>query len=238
VLAIRFLFVYEKMNLAEHYHKLYTESIAKIAAGNYETDHLIDSDIDQRFGITLVIRPDAATKGKIQQFLTEAKAIEPDQYYYQNTDIHITLMSIISCYEGFDLTDINVEDYIQLIQQVLAGHKRFKIQFKGLTASPSCILIQGFLTDTLNEIRDDLRAGFKNSDLQQSIDKRYAIQTAHATVIRFRSELIHINALLSLIEKYRDFDFGTFEVKQVELVYNDWYQRERFVKKLHQFSLS
>jgi 2'-5' RNA ligase len=226
------------MNLAEHYHKLYTESIAKISAGNYETDHLIDSDTDQRFGITLVIRPDTETKGKIQQFLTEAKAIEPDQYYYQNADIHITLMSIISCYEGFDLKDINVEDYIQLIQRVLARHKCFKIQFKGLTASASCILIQGFLTGTLNEIRDDLRAGFKNSDLQQRIDKRYAIQTAHATVIRFRSELIHVGALLSLIEKYRDFDFGTFEVKQVELVYNDWYQRERFVKKLHQFSLS
>jgi len=226
------------MNLAEHYHKLYTESIAKIAAGNYETDHLIDSDTDQRFGITLVIRPDATTKYKIQQFLTEAKAIEPDQYYYQNADIHITLMSIISCYDGFDLKDINVQDYIQLIQQVLGKHKSFKIQFKGLTASPSCILIQGFLTDTLNEIRDDLRATFKNSELQQSIDKRYAIQTAHATVIRFRSELENKNALVQLIEKYRDIDFGTFQVKQIELVYNDWYQREKYVKKLHQFSLS
>ncbi|MDQ0640632.1 2'-5' RNA ligase [Pedobacter sp. W3I1] len=225
------------MNLAEHYHKLYTESIAKILAGNYEIDHLIDSDTDQRFGITLIIRPNAATNSKIQQFLTEAKAIEPDQYYYQNPDIHITLMSIISCYEGFDLKDIEVEDYIQLIQQILSRHKRFKIQFKGLTASPSCILIQGFLTDTLNEIRDDLRAGFKNSDLQQSIDKRYAIQTAHATVIRFRSELKHKDSFLSLIEKYRDFDFGTFEVKQIELVYNDWYQRERFVKKLQVFEL-
>ncbi|TCD29215.1 mutarotase [Pedobacter psychrodurus] len=225
------------MNLAKHYHKLYTDAVAKISAGRYETDHLIDSDTDQRFGITLVIRPDAATKDKIQQFLAEAKAIEPDQYYYQNADIHITLMSIISCYEGFDLKDIHVEDYIQLIQQVLARHKCFKIQFKGLTASPSCILIQGFLTDTLNEIRDDLRAGFKNSDLQQSIDKRYTIQTAHATVIRFRSELKHKDTLLNLIEKYRDFDFGTFEVKQVELVYNDWYQRERFVKKLQVFKL-
>ncbi len=225
------------MNLTEHYHKLYTESISKISAGNYETDHLIDSDTDQRFGLTLVIRPDAATNTNIQQFLAEAKAIEPDQYYYQNSDIHITLMSIISCYEGFDLKDIEVEDYIQLIQKVLARHKSFKIQFKGLTASPSCILIQGFLTDTLNEIRDDLRAGFKNSGLQQSIDKRYAIQTAHATVIRFRSELKHIDTLLNLIEKYRDFDFGTFEVKQIELVYNDWYQRERFVKKLQVFEL-
>jgi len=226
------------MNLAEHYNKLYRDSIAKIANGNYEIDRLIDSDADNRFGITLVIRPDAATNHKIQHFLAEAKAYEPDQYYYQNADIHITLMSIISCYDGFDLKDINVQDYIDIIKKVLIRHKPFKIQFKGLTASPSCILVQGFLTDILNEIRYDLRADFKNSDLQQSIDKRYAIQTAHATVIRFRSELIHTNALLSLIEKYRDFDFGTFEVKEIELVYNDWYQRERFVKNLHQFSLS
>jgi 2'-5' RNA ligase len=225
------------MDLAEHYNKLYRDSIAKIANGNYEIDRLIDSDADNRFGVTLVIRPDAATNHNIQQFLTEAKLIEPDQYYYQNADIHITLMSIISCYNGFDLENINVQDYIKLIQQVLAKHKSFKIQFKGLTASPSCILIQGFLTNTLNEIRDELRKTFKNSDLQQSIDKRYTIQTAHSTVIRFRSELKNQTALINLIEKYREFDFGTFEIKQIELVYNDWYQREKFVKKLHTFSL-
>lgn len=225
------------MHLAEHYNKLYNDSVAKIANGNYEIDRLIDSDADNRFGVTLVIRPDAATNHNIQQFLAKAKAIEPDQYYYQNADIHITLMSIISCYDGFDIEDINAQDYIKLIQQVLAKHKSFKIQFKGLTASPSCILIQGFLTNTLNEIRDELRKTFKNSDLQQSIDKRYNIQTAHATVIRFKSELTDQTALINLIEKYREFDFGTFSVKQIELVYNDWYQREKFVKKLHTFSL-
>ncbi|QDW23804.1 mutarotase [Pedobacter sp. KBS0701] len=226
------------MNLAEHYNKLYRDSIAKIANGNYEIDRLIDSDADNRFGITLVIRPDAATNHNIQEFLADVKTIEPDQYYYQNADIHITLMSVISCYDGFDLKDFNVQDYINFIKKVLVRHKSFKIQFKGITASPSCILIQGFLTDTLNEIRDDLRKTFKNSDLQQSIDERYIIQTAHSTVIRFRSELKNQAAFIDLIEKYRDFDFGTFEVKQLELVYNDWYQRERFVKKLHTFSLA
>ncbi|TCD11115.1 mutarotase [Pedobacter frigidisoli] len=225
------------MNLADHYNKLYTESIAKIDSGNYEIDHLIDSDDDYRFGITLVIRPDETTKANIQHFLSEVKAIEPGQYYYENSDLHITVMSIISCYVGFKLEDINVEDYVDLINQVLENHKNFKIQFKGLTASPSCILIQGFLTDTLNEIRDDLRTGFKNSDLQQSIDKRYAIQTAHSTIVRFRSELTYKTELLALMEKYRDYDFGTFEVSKIELVYNDWYQRERFVKKLHEFDL-
>ncbi|RDC55493.1 mutarotase [Pedobacter chinensis] len=224
------------MNLAEHYNKLYTESITKISTGNYEIDHLIDDQTDKRFGITLLIRPDESTKANIQQFLDKARAIDPNQYFYKNSDLHITVMSVISCYDGFDLADINTEEYIQLIDKVLAKHSTFKIQFRGLTASPSCILIQGFLTEALNEIRNDLRFTFKNSDLQQSIDKRYAIQTAHSTIIRFRTELQNKNALLELIEKYRDFDFGTFEVNKIELVYNDWYQREQFVKKLHEFS--
>lgn len=226
------------MNLAEHYNKLYKDAITKIALGEYVTDPLINDETDRRFGITLVIRPDLATKTQIQQFLAEVKAIEPDQYYYQNADIHITLMSIISCYEGFDLKNIQVQDYVSLIREVLNRHQGFKIQFRGLTASPSCILIQGFLTDTLNEIRDDLRKTFKNSGLKQSIDKRYAIQTAHATVVRFNNPLQNPGALVSLMEKYRNFDFGTFDIKQVELVYNDWYQREKFVKKLHTFSLA
>ncbi|RQO71279.1 mutarotase [Pedobacter sp. KBW01] len=225
------------MNLSEHYNKLYRDAVTKIAVGKYEIDPLIDDETDKRLGITLVIRPDLATNTQIQEFLAEVKAIEPDQYFYHNSDIHITLMSIISCYVGFDLNDIDVQDYVSLVHEVLARHKGFKIQFKGLTASPSCILIQGFLTETLNQIRDDLRVAFKNSDLQQSIDKRYAIQTAHATIVRFRKPLQNPVALVNLLEKYRDFDFGTFEVKQIELVYNDWYQRERFVKKLHVFPI-
>ena len=225
------------MDLATHYNKLYKESVERISSGNYEVDRLIDDKTDNRFGITLVIRPSLAINTNIQKFLAEAKVVEPDQYYYQNADIHITLMSIISCYDGFKLKDIEVQDYIELIKPVLSRHKSFKIQFKGLTASPSCILIQGFLTDALNAIRNDLRAAFKNAHLQQSIDKRYAIQTAHSTVIRFKSELKNRTAFIKCIEKYRDYDFGTFEIKQVELVYNDWYQRERFVKKLHVFEL-
>ncbi|MFD2288484.1 mutarotase [Pedobacter petrophilus] len=225
------------MNLSAHYNKLYYESAAKIANGDYEIDELIDAQDDYRFGITLVIRPDESTKANIQRFLTEVKAIDPHQYYYQDADLHITVMSIISCYTGFNLRQINVPDYVKLIEQILIKHRNFKIQFKGLTASPSCILLQGFLTDTLNEIRDDLRIGFKGTNLQQSIDKRYTIQTAHSTIIRFRRALQNKNGLLKLVEKYRNFDFGTFEVQQLELVYNDWYQREKFVNKLHEFHL-
>ena len=225
------------MDLPAHYNKLYHESKAKSAGGNYEIDELIDSKDDCRLGITLVIRPNESTQANIQHFLNEVKAIDPNQYYYQNSDLHITVMSIISCYVGFELEQINIQDYVKLIEEILLKHRSFKIQFKGLTASPSCILLQGFLTDTLNEIRDDLRIGFKSTDLQQSIDKRYAIQTAHSTIIRFKQALKNKDQLLEIVEKYRDFDFGTFDVQEMELVYNDWYQRKKFVKKLHEFRL-
>ncbi|SER54872.1 2'-5' RNA ligase family protein [Pedobacter rhizosphaerae] len=226
------------MNLTEHYDKLYADSVAKIASENYETDQLIDSKSDNRFGITLVIRPDEHTKNNIQTFLTELKNIDPNQYFYTNEDIHITLMSIISCYDGFNVNDILIDDYIKLIKVAIGKQEAFKIQFKGITASPSCILIQGFLTETLNEIRDKLRFTFKNATLQQSIDTRYTIQTAHSTVVRFRKALQNIPHFLQVLEKYRDFDFGTFEVKKIELVHNDWYQRAEFVRKLYDFELS
>lgn len=225
------------MSLADHYNNLYTASVAKIAAGDYEIDSMIENKTDNRFGITLVIRPDQKTKNNIQSFLTAVKQIEPDQYYYQNSDLHITVMSIISCYDGFSLGNIDVEAYTTLIRKILSPHKKFNIHFKGLTASPSCILTQGFAGDFLNSIRNDIRSGFKHSDLQQSLDKRYAIQTAHSTIMRFKAPLKSPDKLLQLIAQYRDFDFGTFEVNAIELVYNDWYQREQFVKKLFEFEL-
>ncbi len=226
------------MNLKEHYRKLYSESIDKISSDKYEIDNLIDSTLDQRFGITLLIRPSDQVKNNIQELLNKLKIVEPKQYYYPNSDIHITTMSIISCYEGFDIEKIEISKYIEIIKKCLPFNQNLKIQFKGLTASNSCVMLQGFMNnDFLNEVRNKLRIEFKNSTLEQSLDKRYPIQTAHSTIVRFRKQFENKGKFLKIIENYSDYDFGSFDVKTMELVYNDWYQREKFVKKLYEFEL-
>lgn len=226
------------MNLKEHYNSLYQNAIEKIKSDNYAVDPLIDSTKDNRFGITLLIRPPDKVKNEIQKFLNELKALEANQYYYANTDIHITILSIISCYNGFKLKDINISEYNTLIKQSLLDIENIEIQFKGLTASPSCLLIQGFMkNESLNNLRNTLREKFKNSTLQQSIDKRYAIQTAHSTVVRFREKFTNKSEFLNIMEKYKSHDFGTFKVNKIELVYNDWYQRAKFVEKLSEFDI-
>ncbi|MGY5355927.1 2'-5' RNA ligase family protein [Wenyingzhuangia sp. IMCC45467] len=221
------------MDLKTHYQNLFDESMLKIASDDYQIDRLIADENDFRYGITLVIRPSEVVKNKIQLFLEELKEIEPHQYYYHNSDIHITVMSIISCYNGFEVKNINVKDYINIINNSLKGFKTSKIQLKGLTASPSCIMVQGFMdNNSINNFRDRLREKFKNSALEQSIDKRYAIQTAHSTVVRFSESFSKKEAFFNIVEKYKDEDFGTFEVKSIELVANDWYHKEKKVRKL------
>ena len=224
------------MNLENHYKKLYHESINKISSDNYHIDTLIDSKNDRRFGLTLIIRPSNEIKKKIQNFLKNFKEIEPNQYYYPNSDIHITVMSIISCYNDFDMSKIDVQKYIDLTEKCILKGIDLNITFKGITASPSGVMVQGFMNNNeLNDIRDRLRKEFKNSNLEQSLDKRYLIQTAHSTIIRFRKELSHKEKFLELLDNSINYDFGTFKVNKFELVYNDWYQREQYVKKIHEF---
>ncbi len=226
------------MNLKEHYDQLYQNAKQQIEQDAYSYDELIDSKNDKRRGITLLIRPDDKVKAEILKFLHSLKGIEPNQYFYPESDLHITIMSIISCYKGFDLGNINIEDYIKVIRQSITDIKSFTIEFKGITASPSCVMIQGFMANnTLNQIRDNLRTHFKNSTLQQSLDKRYTIQTAHSTVFRIREKLAKKTYFLKLMDEYRNHNFGTFTVDQLEFVYNDWYQRKEHVKTLHQFKL-
>ncbi|WP_233783372.1 hypothetical protein [Flavivirga eckloniae] len=91
--------------------------------------------------------------------------------------------------------------------------------------------------ESLNIIRNNLRENFKNTTLEQSIDKRYSIQTAHATICRFSDKLNQKSEFLKSVEDFRNYDFGSFKVKNLELVYNDWYQKEKHVRRLFDFSI-
>lgn len=226
------------MDLTAHYNQLYTESAKAILNHNYVLDTKIDAETDNRFGITLLIRPPETIKNKIQSFLNELQKIDPTQYYYPNSDIHITVLSIISCHEGFNLKQINPDDYIAIIQEKLASIEDFEISLNGITASDSTIMIQGFPSNNeLNSFRDSLRKAFQNSNLKQSIDSRYTLFTAHISVCRFRKPLADTQELISLLEQYHTHSFGKFKVNEFELVYNDWYQRKERTQFIHRFEV-
>lgn len=220
------------------YNKLYNDGMEKIKGDQYQTDNLIASTSDKRFGLALVIRLDEHVKEKILKFLGVLQGIEPHQYYYPSSDIHITVLPIIDCYEGFHYDQIAVQDYIDLIARSVSSLPKMEIDLKGITASPSCIMIQGFPQQSvLDDFRNNLRTAFKSSSLHETIDTRYFLRTAHVTVVRFTQPFVAKEQFVQTLDNFKDYDFGKATISEVELVYNDWYVTDKFVKTLFRFKL-
>jgi 2'-5' RNA ligase len=174
------------MRLTEHYEQLWCQALKEFEANRFQLDDLIDSSSDTRHCITLLARPSDQIKQAISGTLEEIKSTAPEQHYYPESDMHVTVLSIISCYPDFSLSGINVSEYSQLIGKVLRQTMPFSIIFEGLTAASDCIMVRGFPeSNTLNSIRSQVRKTFKKSALPHSIDKRYRIHTAHSTFLRF-----------------------------------------------------
>lgn len=217
---------------------MWQESLPLLQKGEVNVDPFIFSKNDTRRGLTLICRPSAEILTNIKSFLLGAQAVAPMQYFYPESDIHLTVLSIISCYPAFNLQQINREKYIQLIKESLKDITPFNLNFKGITASPGTILIKGFdEKGTLQLIRNNLRTNFKKSRLQNSIDKRYKIQTAHLTVIRFKEQLMQPGVFIEFLKQNREVHFGTCKIDKLELVYNDWYQRKENVHNLETFKI-
>ncbi|WP_420582615.1 2'-5' RNA ligase family protein [Reichenbachiella sp.] len=223
--------------LEGRYNEMWKNARSQFRNGTCSIDKSIDAKSDLRRGMTLLAKPNQAVKNSISTFQSELKKVEPLQYYQPLEDLHLTVLSIISCYAGFELAQINSEDYLHLASECI--YEPMEIRLQGITASSAGILVQGFPDgDSLESLRNKLRETFKSSSLQHSIDSRYSINTAHLTVMRFRTPIADSGRFVRLLEEFRNLSFGRMRIDQLHLVFNDWYQRSEIVKNLATFDLS
>lgn len=225
-------------NQKEHYEQLWLGSLKKFESGKFELDSHIYSKNDNRYGLTLIARPSIKVRKNVSEMLNKIQLIAPGQYYYPVSDMHVTVLSIISCQAGFTLKNIDLPKYTELIKSTIANIGPLNINFQGITASPSAIMICGFPElNALNNIRFKLRETFKQSSLYHTIDQRYFLQTAHITVIRFCRELSNLSAFIQKVQELKDTQFGSCTINELELVGNDWYQRKDKVERIEKFKL-
>ncbi|WP_339926019.1 hypothetical protein [uncultured Cyclobacterium sp.] len=226
------------MELRNHYAKLHDSALVTINKQGFSKDADLDNPMDLRRGLTLLLRPNRQVKEAFEAFILKAQQVLPEQYFYQATDLHVTVMPIISCYTGFSMEKLDLDNYDSLIQNALEGISKIELNFEGVFASPSCLIIKGYpLNDDLNRFRQNLRNCFASSNVEQSLDKRYKLVTAHSTVVRFRKSVEKADTVLALVEAFSNYKFGRQLFDQVEFVFNDWYQRKSIVKTLNTYTL-
>lgn len=227
------------MDLKRHYQRLTDNAKGKIKEDGVQFDPLIDNSADDRRGITLLLRPGAKLVSSFAKVASSMDDLFPGHHVYPGSDMHVTVMPIVSCYPGYRLSEALVPEYVEVIRRAVSGLPPISIQFKGLCMSSDSLMVCGYpLTNALETLRDNLRREFSLSPLEQSLDKRYKLITAHVTLFRLKHSRFNVEDYLSLIQNLEFTSFGNQLFTQTHLVFNDWYQRRPYVEDLESFDFT
>jgi len=219
--------------LQEIYDQMWNQASVEFRGGEITTDPLIENSKDTRRGISLVLRPDSSALDGLSGIQERLRPIAKHQYFPSLKTLHVTLLSIISCEDHFQIDDIDALHYADVIENALARIPSFDLTFRGLCASPSCVIAQGFVDPQLiAEARSAVQEGLNRAGLRHTIGKRYPPKTAHCTVLRFKSAQISTEALLHAIDTLRDTPIGSCHVRETIFEFNDWYHEPSLVHDL------
>jgi 2'-5' RNA ligase len=226
--------------LRERYDRLWSSAVGRIRAGDVEADPVLAAAApDRRRGLTVVARPSPSVRRRVAAFLDELREIEPDQHYYDPSELHVTVLSLFTATLDHGPFLARTGRYVSAVDAAVRGAAPIRIEFAGVTATASAILVQGFFEeDALNALRDSVRRQLRARGLAQGVDGRYRLETAHLTVARFRAWLRDGERLAATLERARDRPFGATLVRGVSLVENDWYMTREATRTVKRYRLS
>lgn len=224
----------------ETYARLWAEAVSYFRSGRVEIDpYLGDKANDRRLGLSVIGRPEPAASERFGAFLDQVRQVAPEQYFYRPGEFHLTILSLFTATEAFAAHWKILNTYRTAVAQALMGGQAFTIHYRGITASKNAVLIQGFAQGSqLEQLRARLRQSLRAAGLGDGLDRRYAIETAHSTVIRFISQPKEMSRLLALLCENRMTDFGQATFRELHLVKNDWYMSADTVEVLAHYRLA
>ena len=221
------------------YDQLWSRTTVALSSGGMQVDPLLREKADDpRRGATLVARPDANVRKRVELFLREAAVNCPGQHFYQPAELHLTVLAVIPGSEVWREQIHQLPVCQAVLDEVLRNGRAFTVKFKGVTASPEAVLIQGFpQDDTLAQLRDGLRNALRDGGVGEKLDHRYKIAAAHLTVMRFSGPKADWKRLLGFLQAHRETDFGETRFQSLQLIWSDWCASARSMRVLREFPL-
>jgi 2'-5' RNA ligase len=215
--------------LAALYDEIRQWGYAAIASGRETPDPLLGTPDDQRFGITLTLRPAGeagrAVVRRIQHFLDRLRAIEPEQYYYPPDTFHVSAFCFVAARQGYQPTPAQAAACAEIAARALEGLSPIRLDLRGVAASEGAVLVCDYEDGTLTRLRETLRAAMRKGPLP--LDERFHARTFHLTCARFVRPLIRRDALLALLRESEQEPFGQLIPNDLQLVCHDWYDRRK-----------
>lgn len=228
------------LNLAQVYADLWSTARAAFLRNGGQIDPLLQERApDARRGLTVIFRPHPAVTARVAAWLAEVAADEPVQYVYTPDQLHVTVLSLFTATPDYAPYFARLPRYLAALEAALSSLPPFAVAFRGVTASPSTVMVQGFPADnTLERVRDALRTAITAAGLGDDLDRRYRLVTAHLSALRLRAPLIDPARFVAHLDRARAFDFGVTQVDELLLVANDWYMTPGVVEVVRRYPLT
>lgn len=219
--------------LRAHYEAMWERAHGAIATGDIDRDERVLAGPDARRGLTLIARPGPVLAARFDALLDRLAGAEPGQYRHPPADMHVTILSLFTVTDRPAAQLAQLDAYGAAVRAALEGMQAFEIGFEGITLSRGAVLARGFPRGpALDSLRERLRGELRARGLGASLDQRYRLVTAHATLFRFAAPLREPARFATLLEGLRDTPLGSMRVDQLELVINDWYMSNATLERV------
>ena len=228
----------ELPDLHTHYDAMWDRAWPAVAGGDVDCDTHLAGGRDARRGLTLIARPGAALADRFGALQARLADADPRQYRQPRADLHVTILSLFTVTADYAPHLARRADYAAAVRTAVAGLPAFDIDFDGITISRGAVLARGFPRDgTLERLRARLRDALRARGLDGSLDQRYRLVTAHATLLRFTAPPQDPARLAAALAEVRAMPLGTMHVESLQLVVNDWYMSSAAVEAIESFTL-
>lgn len=220
--------------LVDLYGGIHSRGVVAIQNGQEQIDQALNqSPKDTRLGLTLQVGLNLELTREIEMIGKAIAKIAPGQYFYPAMDFHVTILDLIAANRDFTRDEAQIRQFITIIDRAIRNLSPFMMVFKGLIVSNGAILIKGYYTWELWQLRGTIRQLARDEGVKMK--ERYQSLSAHVTIARFKSHLQNRTKLMEVIEGYRDWELGSLRVDHLDLVIHDWYNRKKEI--LHRFIL-
>lgn len=223
------------MSSAGLYDKIYLNNKEYLRSGDIEVDQaLAGREPDMRLGVSLII-PIRQIHDEYKHLVSIFSAIDPDQYYYNFEDLHITVFDFIHAKKEYRPNALLEKSFIKIAESAAGSIESFKIEMKGVVFTRSAGLIKGFDSDILVSMRKNIREQMNSFNIQN--DERYESESAHITFARFRHDLSDPLRFFKAIEENKEIELGEESITGMELVEHDWYNTFRTKRVIEEIKL-
>lgn len=212
--------------LTSLYSQINLAGMKAILNGQEKPDPILNNlEQDQRLGLALIITLTGSITERFQFLMEQIGRIEPEQYYYPVSDLHLTILEFVSAHEDFRRDEAVLDKSGRVVEQAIHGLPPFAINFNGIIASNAAIIVKGYYKSGLLQLRERIRKIAPEHGIH--LQERYQSISAHSTMVRFKKNLQNRAELLGIVQKYSEFDIGTSNVNEIELTVHDWYNRKK-----------